>query len=455
MPMKIIQLDPLTINQIAAGEVIENPSSVVKELVENGIDASAANVKITIKGGGRQLIRIEDDGVGMSQEDLPLAFTRHATSKITSIDDLFAVKTMGFRGEALPSIASVAKCSALSAEEGKKGTLLTMEGGKLLSCDPAERERGTTIEVRDLFYNVPARKKFLRSPRSDIQEIIKFVHSVSLGYPKIGFTLVSDGKKVLEVGENHSLEKRIEEILGREFLVGLLPFACDEITGYIGLPNFTRHNRSGQHLFINQRAVYSLPIAFAVKEGYGSALAADRHPVFILNYSADPSLVDVNVHPQKKEVRLSNTLKIKEALMRQVVQTIGGVPTPIYQSYVREEPQMEWMVRDTSYQPSPRPSPPVLLNFSFPEREKKERVIAIVSDFLLLEPEQGVLVLVDQKAAIRRIEADCKKSFKPVNHIIEGEALLEELNRCTLKERCPKGKSIRLKIHPDRLRECM
>ncbi len=301
--MSIIRtLSEHTINQIAAGEVIENPASVVKELGENAIDAKAKNIQIEITGGGFAKIVVSDDGVGMSKDDAILSIERYATSKIRTADDLFSLKTMGFRGEALASIAAISKMT-ITTSTGDIGVCVEIEGGRILSVKPAPRRRGTTIEVRSLFYNVPARKKFQKGESQSAGEILKVINLLALAYPHINFN-----------DSPSSLEERIRKILGEEFFSSMVKVDFEMARGYIGAPSFSRPNRTGQYIFINQRAVVCPPISFAVKDGYGTYIDEMRHPAFVLHFSLPEDLIDANVHPQKKEVRLAEEAKIKEAI---------------------------------------------------------------------------------------------------------------------------------------------
>lgn len=336
MSSKIRVLTDLTINKIAAGEVIENPASVVKELVENALDAGSTEICIEIQAGGRQLIRISDNGCGMSPDDALLCLERHATSKISDVDDIENILTMGFRGEAIPSIASISKFTLLTCpqkETGKNqsGTLVMVDGGRILSTAPVARSPGTTIEVKSLFFNVPVRRKFQKSPAYDAQEILKVVSTLALGYPHIQFELISDHKSLLKTpfitanpSFQEALGKRIETILGKEFAQHLIPckFSMNpfDMVGYVGLPSYHKANRTGQYLFINQRAVYSPLVASAMREGFGTMLPTNRYPTFVLHLNLPGSLIDVNVHPQKKEVRIRQEHILKESLI-QAVQT--------------------------------------------------------------------------------------------------------------------------------------
>ncbi|MEI8124210.1 MAG: DNA mismatch repair endonuclease MutL [Parachlamydiaceae bacterium] len=331
MASKIRVLNEHTINKIAAGEVIENPSSVVKELVENSIDAGATDIGIEIRGGGRQMIRIDDNGSGMNKDDALLCLERHATSKLRDDSDMHALMTMGFRGEAIPSIASISKFNLLTCpkdEEKATGTMVIVDGGKLISASPAARSPGTTMEVKSLFFNVPVRKKFLKSPAFDTNEILKMVSLIALGHPNIKFQLINDGKTILTTDPvpdsnfQDQLNTRIKSVLGDDFVENtmFIDEASEEISiqGVIGLPGYTRHNRTGQYLFINKRGVVSPLISFAVKDGFSTSIDSSRFPVFVLHLSVNGDLVDVNVHPQKREVRLRQEQTIRELIVKAI-----------------------------------------------------------------------------------------------------------------------------------------
>lgn len=317
-------LSDQTINQIAAGEVIENPASVVKELVENAIDAGATQILIEILAGGFQWIKISDNGSGMSPDDAVLCLQRHATSKIVSADDLFALKTMGFRGEALASIAAISKMTLLTALDNAPAVLLDIEGGKMHDIRPAARSRGTTVEIRALFYNVPARKKFQKSVAATRAEVTKTVIQLALAHPEIGVELIQQNQTQFSLPESSGepfpmlLNRRAATLLGEEFLNFTCPLEMGEgnykANGLIADPLYSRHNRSGQYLFVNRRPVFCYSISSAIRNAYGTRLNADRHPVYLLHLSMSPELLDVNVHPQKKEIRLREETILKYAL---------------------------------------------------------------------------------------------------------------------------------------------
>lgn len=355
MASKIRVLNDHIINKIAAGEVIENPSSVVKELVENSLDAGATSICVEIQGGGRQLIRVSDNGSGMSADDALLCLERHATSKLRDVEDIHTILTMGFRGEAIPSIASISKFNLLTcpAKEGSQepiGTMVIVDGGRVVSCSPAVRSQGTTIEIKSLFFNVPVRKKFLKSPSFDANEILKSLTLMALSSPEIKFELVSDGKNLLlappSEGESFAdkMRCRIENVLGRDFAENM-SFVEERkgdlvIEGMVGSCGYTRHNRTGQFLFINKRAVVSPLVAYAIKEGYGTAIPSGRFPAFVMHLTLPGELVDVNVHPQKREVRLRQEQVIKELLIKAVRGSLNQA-SPLFQTTLPHIPHME------------------------------------------------------------------------------------------------------------------
>jgi DNA mismatch repair protein MutL len=296
------------INQIAAGEVIERPASVVKELVENAIDAGASAVTVEVNGVACESIRVADDGCGMSEPDLSIAVQRHATSKIRSTDDLFSIRTLGFRGEALPSILSVSRAtiSTRRAEDGH-GSSLAIEGGTVTEASRKGMPPGTVVEVDDLFYNTPARRKFLKTAATEQRNVMDVVSRYALAFPSIRFTLVMNGRTVMSLPGSADLATRVSEVLGRRLAGILVPFSrhLPDITvhGLLAPPTESRQNRTGIHCFVNSRAVKDATLAAAVMEGYSGLLMRGRYPVAVLFVDIDPAEVDVNVHPAKAEVR--------------------------------------------------------------------------------------------------------------------------------------------------------
>jgi DNA mismatch repair protein MutL len=379
-----------TINKIAAGEVIENPASVVKELIENAIDAGARCLSIEIKGGGFQLIKISDDGSGMASDDALLCFERHATSKIIDVDDLSSLISMGFRGEALASIASIARIDLLSALRDGEGFHVEIEAGKIRSSHPAPRKKGTTFEVRSLFYNVPARRKFQKQSSAAFSEIHKLVIALALAHPEIGFELISNDQTVLKVpaGESETffelLQKRTVDLFQDGFLKAKLLVSAAErdytLQGILGTPADHRVNRTGQYIFVNRRPIFSPQLARAVKEGYGERLSADRYPVFVLHLTVPPSLIDVNVHPQKREVRFQEGDFIR-TLVRARVHEAFGSAAPISQarpSYSFPEPSQSFESWETPLIFREEREQPSMIS-------EYEQVIGLFEHYLLLD----------------------------------------------------------------------
>lgn len=448
MSSKIRVLSENTINKIAAGEVIENPASVVKELVENSLDAGANEICVEIKGGGRQLIRVSDNGCGMSADDALLCLERHATSKIRDVEEIHSIHTMGFRGEAIPSIASISKfmlLTALHPENGqpREGTMVIVDGGTIVKCCPAACSPGTTIEIKSLFFNVPVRKKFQKSPAYDTTEILKMLSILALGNPAIKFQLISNEETLLNaplpMGKtfDEQLKERIRAILGADFYNGTCSVNNSkgelELQGAVGLPAYTRHNRTGQYLFINRRGVFSPLISYAVREGYGPSMSPNRHPIYVLHLKMPGSLVDVNVHPQKKEVRLRQDQMLKEWIIHSVENSLQqeGIssfhelpslplsiqmppsffsepePPPFFTYAKKPEPKLCFSA--TSVQPQAE-APPSLL-FSEPIRSQPilPQVLATIPGYILIDPKAlpqfnpESLCLVDQRSAHFRV----------------------------------------------------
>ncbi|WP_449041309.1 DNA mismatch repair endonuclease MutL [Paracoccus sp. (in: a-proteobacteria)] len=310
---RIRQLDEATANRIAAGEVVERPASAVKELVENALDAGATRIDIAIAGGGKRLIRVSDDGCGMAPEDLPLALARHATSKIDG-SDLLDIRSFGFRGEALPSLGAVARLSITSRAAGSDAARITVEGGRIGPVRPAAGNRGTVVELRDLFFATPARLRFLRGDRAETQAIAEVVRRLSMAEPAVAFTLTDeDDARILfradaEQGELFdAFSARIARVMGREFIENAIPIDASRdglrLTGLAALPTYSRGAAVAQHLYVNGRPVRDKLLTGALRAGYFDVLPQGRHPAAVLFVDCDPQGVDVNVHPAKAEVR--------------------------------------------------------------------------------------------------------------------------------------------------------
>lgn len=324
---KIKVLSDVLASQVAAGEVVERPASVVKELVENSIDAGADNIEIRVQRGGIALIRIVDNGCGMNREDALLCLERHATSKIRTADDLGAIRTLGFRGEALPSIASVSRFTLSTREaDAMAGTELTVEGGKVGDVRDSGIAPGTQIEVRTLFYNVPARRKYLRTETTEFSHIEHFIRLQAIAHPEVSFTLLHNERLVFQLPATSSLIERIEGLIGRETCGKLVRLPESEvatsgvgISGFISEPGYGRSNRSLQLSFLNGRPIESPAINHGLRNGYHGALAKGQYPVAFLFLSMDPGEVDVNVHPAKREVRFFDGIGVQNAITAAVM----------------------------------------------------------------------------------------------------------------------------------------
>lgn len=315
MSQRIRRLSEATINRIAAGEVVERPASAVKELVENALDAGARRIAVEIVEGGKSLIRIADDGIGMGPADLALAVERHATSKLAQDaaggDDLVRIRSLGFRGEALPSIGAVARLKIVSRPRGGEGHELLVEGGRKSGPAPAAAENGTLVEVRDLFFATPARAKFLKTAQAESAAALDIVRRLAMAHPEVAFSVSSDGRGVLRLparaADGEGQLARLADIMGEEFAANALPVAAEReqirVAGFAGLPTLNRASAQGQYLFVNGRAVKDRLLVGAVRAAYADYLARDRHPQLALFVAAPPELVDVNVHPAKTEVR--------------------------------------------------------------------------------------------------------------------------------------------------------
>ncbi len=338
--MGIRLLDPEVVGKIAAGEVVERPASVVKELVENALDAGARSVRVEIETGGCDLIRIADDGEGISRDDLALAVQRHATSKIATAEDLGRIGTLGFRGEALASISAVSELTLVSRQAASPAAYqLRVVGGVPGPIEPAARAVGTTVTVERLFFNLPARRKFFRSVAAEAGQVVGLLGQIALGYPGVSFELVSDGRRVLRTSGSGDLRDAVLSVLGREVADALLPVeatveadrparvAAARISGYVAEPGVSRSTRSAVWLFVNHRLVRSRSLSYAVEEGFSTLLRVGRHPVAVLNLDVPPAEVDVNVHPSKIEVRLLRERLIYGGLrdaVRAAVSASGG-----------------------------------------------------------------------------------------------------------------------------------
>ncbi len=337
MPSLIKVLPENLINKIAAGEVVERPASVVKELIENAIDAGAGEIFVEIEQSGRRLIAVSDNGSGMSREDARTAFERHATSKIASESDLETIRTMGFRGEALSSIASVSQVTMVTAQKGANaGTVIDIEGGTVRNIGDAAASPGTSLKVKHLFYNTPARLKFLKSASTELSHIISAVSHQAMARPDIRFRLTHDKKTVLDLPHSSGIRDRAFQIHGSELAENLIEFSGGRdsvrVYGLIARPTYTRGDRTSQEFYINGRFVKNASLSHALYAAYADLIMRDRHPAGFIFIDLDPTLVDVNVHPAKAEVRFRNQSQIHDLVRDVIREALGSHGRPARQA---------------------------------------------------------------------------------------------------------------------------
>ena len=328
-PAPIRPLSGVVANQIAAGEVVERPASVVKELVENALDADAKTIAVELETGGTRLIRVRDDGFGIPSGELVLALSRHATSKIASLDDLDRIASMGFRGEALPSIASVSRLTLESrASAAGSGARVRVDGGVTAAVEPAASTIGTTVEVRDLFFNVPARRKFLRTPRTELRHVEDAVRRLALARSDVSFALHHDARKMLEATRRMEPVRRLSRLLGEEFATGAIELSFDagslSMQGYLAPPGAVRARPDLQYLFVNGRSVRDDVVRHAVRVGFGDSLSGAGYPAYVLYLAIEPAAVDVNVHPTKHEVRFREPRHVHDFVRHAISRALGG-----------------------------------------------------------------------------------------------------------------------------------
>jgi DNA mismatch repair protein MutL len=438
---KVRILSDRVANQIAAGEVIERPAAVVKELVENAIDAGATRIEVEFRHGGRSLMRIEDNGHGMSRDDALLALERHATSKISEADDLNRLASFGFRGEALPSIASVSRFTLQTREAGSDiGSEILINGGKFVHVRDCGRPIGTRIEVAQLFNSVPARRKFLKTDQTESAHIITGVRLYALAFPKVAFTLIEDGRVIFRSPECADLLGRVAEIFGRQLAGELVPIDTAEngmrLSGLIGKPGTGRSTRHEMITFINQRPVDTRAINYALIESYHESLPKGRYPLAFLFFEIDPAAVDVNVHPSKREVRFRAETAVRGFVIRSVlarlrelgdVSPVPAVPPPAGQTDVTPPPfamarpmVSPVMPKLTAVQPamSPRPAlsgitprpvtgtapqPSASPSAPSPATSPAWRFLGVAHGAYALFETRSGLVLLDRRAAHERI----------------------------------------------------
>ena len=330
--MRIRRLSEGTVNRIAAGEVIERPASVVKELVENAIDAGAGQIDVAFRGGGKSLIRVADDGIGMGPEDLALAVERHATSKLPD-DDLIDIRYLGFRGEALASVGAVSRLSIASRpRSGGDAHVVAVEAGSFTPPRPTALTAGTEIDVKDLFFATPARLKFLKADRTETVEAAEVVRRMALAHPEVGFAFVTEERRLVDVPKGETEEARVRRILGAEFMENSVPFELSredvEVRGYAGLPTWSRGNSAQQYMFVNGRSVRDKLIGGAIRGAYADLMPSSRFPAIVLFIACPPERVDVNVHPAKAEVRFRDGGLVRGLIVSAIRDALGRMRAP-------------------------------------------------------------------------------------------------------------------------------
>lgn len=468
---KIKLLSERTINQIAAGEVIDRPASVVKELVENSVDAGATSITVSIENGGKNLISISDNGCGISKDDLSLALERHATSKLDE-DDISNIRSLGFRGEALPSIGAISNFSITSRAEGAEDAWkINVSGGTISAVEPASRAQGTLMEVRDLFMYTPVRLKFLRSDATEKNAILQWLQTFALCYPTIEFTYIADSKEQFHYLATQNIAQRIKDVFGDKMFSNLMPVSNAtkgvSIGGFAGLPTYPQRSASNQFVFINGRIVKDKVVSQAIKVAYSNVMAHGSHPALVLFINIDPYELDVNVHPAKTEIRLMDQDKVRGfiiATLRRAIasnqpQTSTDVEdrvVNIASSYVAQAPVIQQNIelsenRKSDFYSTPMTFksepifkmpelPDVPTNKSYVEAMSQPKPLGfakfqIDNTYIVAESEQG-LVIVDQHAAHERIVleqmkeagAAIKKQSLLIPTVVDlGESLTEKM----------------------------
>lgn len=405
---KIKLLSDELVSQIAAGEVIERPASAVKELIENSIDAGATEISVEIEEGGLKKIRVADNGCGISKDDGRMAFSRHATSKIQKKDDLFSVKSLGFRGEALASIGSISKVIMLSSDqENGEGFLIEIDGGKEIKFEDAMSTRGTDIGIFGLFAHTPVRKKYMKSERTEYDHIFEIISHIALANTGIGFRLKKDGEEIFDLSKGQSIQERIRILYGDDSAEALLKINYQQsnlcISGFVGKPELSRSNKKYQFLFVNGRSIFDRSIAHAVKDAFHSLLMHEKFPWFLIDMEIDPHFIDVNVHPRKLEIRFLNQQEIYRTVLNTVKHALeANMLSPVVSNF--EKFDFERVQREISHETDEtefKKEQPSILSADF-SRPKIRPIAQVANSYIVAENDDG-LVLIDQHAAHERV----------------------------------------------------
>ncbi len=432
---KIRLLDSKTINKIAAGEVVESPKSVVKELTENAIDAGASSVTVEIKDGGISYIRVSDNGSGIPKEQVKSAFLRHATSKMTQIEDLEHIFTLGFRGEALASIAAVAQVEMLTkTREEETGTRILISAGEIEAMEDAACREGTSITVKNLFYNVPARRKFLKKPATESGYVSDLINKIALGHPEVAIQYINNGNTVLHTAGNNDPKTAVFYVYGKDAANNMLPISYKKgeyaVSGLIGKPELCRANRNYENLFINGRFIKNAVVSSAVEDAYKTKLIIGKFPVFVLNLEVEPALVDVNVHPAKLEVRFKNDDEVYEFFYHAVSKTLQEtvlIPKAVLEKKSKEKQSV---------------SEQQILTETLKKPETPEKAVEIETEKSLEKPKMESVILSKEEKA----KLDLPKAEKPVETrtvVSAGGRSVDELLK-----RKPSGFGVAQKAEP-------
>ena len=408
---KIRLLDAKTINKIAAGEVVESPKSVVKELTENAIDANADSVTIEIKEGGISYIRITDNGTGIPKEQVKEAFLRHATSKMTQIEDLEHIFTLGFRGEALASIAAVAQVEMLTkTRDEETGTRIVIHAGEIQEMEDTVCREGTSITVKNLFYNVPARRKFLKKPATESGYVSDLVNKIALGHPEVAIHYINNGNTVLHTAGNNDPKTAVFYVYGKDAANSMLPISYRKgeyaVSGLIGKPEFCRANRNYENLFINGRFIKNPVVSAAVEDAYKTKLLIGKFPVFVLNLEVEPAQVDVNVHPAKLEVRFKNDDEVYEFFYNAVAKTLQEtvlIPKAVLEKKPKEKlPQAEQQTLADIPKETEQPKESMIKETIMKESEPKAEVTATSAKEIPLPKSEGMILSKEEREKLLR-----------------------------------------------------
>ena len=425
---RIQVMDEILANKIAAGEVVEKTMNVVKELVENSIDANSSEISISLIDSGVKEIVVSDNGIGMDKEDAVTAFSRHATSKLKNLDDLFNIESLGFRGEALPSIASVSNVR-LKTSNGKEGTLVTLQGGKNIQVEPSDLQPGTTITVSDLFYNTPVRLKYLKNLYVELANIVEYVNKMALSYPNIKFTLKNNDKVLLTTDGQGDLLKVIYQIYGVDITKKMIPIEGENddyyISGYISYPEATKSNRNSITTLVNGRVIKNNELNKIITECYHTYIPKDKYPIIVLNIDVDPILIDINIHPTKMDIKFSKMEALKElvsSLIEKRLKELTLIPSvAVRDNYSVSEVKQQIKEEKTSEEKEVEEKVYEELTLDFTIQEEKKEYIEeqeeptfeyrikemiprgiVYLTYIIAENEDGMYII-DQHAAAERI----------------------------------------------------